>query len=199
MKWTPLICAVLGLAGNPAAAYRIGVFADSVATNCSLQIDYGVVRYMWLIVLPEDAREEPIFGLEFGVRGLPEGWSIDFDQSLQPGVWWTFLFVDNALIGYLEPLSVTLEGFLPLFKIRILAMSQVGPTRIWVDVSDLSTIPNSTGPVVIVRHPPLGECDGGSPHYEAVPATGLSAMINGPCSVSVEDRTWQRVKGLYRD
>jgi hypothetical protein len=198
MKWTPFICALVGLAANPAAAYRIGVFTDSLATTCSLQIDYGVVEYMWLIALPETAQAEPIIGVELGVKGFPEGWSVDIDRSLQSGGWTLLPYVDNLIWGYRAPLAAS-EGILPLFKIRILARSQVGPTRIWVDASTLSTIPTSTGPVVILKHPPLGDCDGGSPRYEAVPVTGLSAMINGPCSIGVERRTWQRIKGLYRE
>lgn len=190
-----LVSVILAVPMNPATAYRIGLFTDSTATNCSLQLGEPVsANYMWVVVFLDNEPNRRIVGAEFSLRGFPDDWFIDVNALAYPARW--LLSQREMVLAYYEPPTVS-GGILPLFQILILAYSQVGPTRVWVDRRSPPTNPAYAGPVLIVEEPPLGNCDGGSPRYEAIPMAGLSAMVNGPCTLGVESAAWTRIKLLY--
>jgi len=203
VKKLALAGAIVLLAARPVLGYKIGIFADSTATTCSLRIDQWDVVNLWVVVVLDGGEDPPIIGAHFSIRGFPGDWSPTVGvYPLQDGESPDNSTVPRVLLGYYEPHHPT-RGILPLAKVGLSPRSQVGPTRIWIDrgesyVPSPPSLPSYDGPVLILEEP-TAECQGGSPRYVPVVVTGLSAMINGPCSTAVQPTTWQHVKSLYRE
>src|SRR5262245_23256820 len=184
------ICLVV-LTAEPAAAYRIGLFADSTAASCSLQMDAGSTGVLWVLALFGNAADEPIVGAEFGVAGIPTDLLVTM-TVVQPGYILLPLVPGyTTTLAFFAPLHPS-SGILPLAKILLYALSQVGETTVTIERA--STNPSYQTPVLITEGPPAESCDGGSPTYQALPATGLFAVINGSCSTQTFNTSWTRIK-----
>ncbi len=180
---------------NTTSAPRIGVFFDAEGQTCSREIHPVAGGEMWVLAFCEDMQDPGIVGAEFAITGFPPDWTASVGV-LNPGTKVGTSLSDGLILGYYSPVP-TERGLVTLAKIRYLATSDVPTTRLRVVGRTHPRTPSFHGPVLIVPRAPSGCVQ--VPVFEVVPAIGLEAVINGPCTIAVEATTWQRVKAFYKD
>jgi hypothetical protein len=191
-----LALVALGLlaVSEAAATPRIGLFFDPEGKTCSKQIGFLESGTIWILALVDDQESIAVVGAEFGIYGVPALWAFGMEcpHCYQP------LFADRgvfSIVGYTEPLP-TVGNIITLGWISYFAVTEVPTTTL--TVAERRGHGHYATPILIQREEVAG-CSGEDIfRLSIVPATGSSAVINGPCSVAVESRSWDQIKSLYR-
>jgi hypothetical protein len=197
MKHLITLAAALGLGAvtEEAFAQRIGMFFDPEANTCSRQIGLYEEGTIWIIAFFED-QSVPVVGAQFGIYGFPRTWS--YGLGGPSGFQGFFGGVESkgelAILAYEQPLSRS-GNAITLGWIQYFSASVVPATTLRLEAGRGS---NYDTPILIQREDGSG-CAGVSTfRYFVTPATGSRAVINGECSTSVESKSWDRIKSLYR-
>ena len=172
---------------------QIGLFFDPEARVCCKEIGELDPGSLWVLALVDESFP-PLVGAEFSVAGFPDGWQV-FNADVAFGI-----SLGQALFGTAVGFQVPQEassGPIPLLELRYLSTTIVPETQLRIEAHPSPSIPGFVAPLLIFQQEPTG-CQS-VPVYEVVSVVGLEAIINGKCTTPVQDQTWDRVKGLYRD
>ena len=171
------------------SAQTIGVFADSLGTDCRIDVAYpGPPVDAYVVFTGFDLEPAGVGTPVFRVAGLPDGWAVSFPSTTVFGD----VFTDGGHV--LVPGCSTAERY--AVKIRIVPSSETE--------SNLSVLPHSTNPQQCsIEHACLMPC----PRYctcagfgECMCAQGLTTSINRDgCQVAVQQRAWSLVKRVYQE
>jgi len=193
MKYRVLFVLVLCIHADMASAQRIGIFFDPQAHSCRQEIHQGDAGEFWIIALLEDRQALSLVGAEFQVVGFPQDWVES--QYIENGFGLGWAPWGGVRLGFKDPQSIA-AGLVPLCRIAYRARSELPSTTLRVQVLSKPTNPSFTTPILVLQSSPTGCAQ--VPEYEAVPAQGLEAVINGECTTAVQRMSWKQWKVLYR-
>jgi hypothetical protein len=176
-----LVIAGSAKAQNP---YKLGLFADTTCSSCSVTIPVGESRDIYVA---SDA-PEPILGAEFRILGLPTTWQYVVVPA--PGA--TLVLGDPFVAGANIAFSVGFPtGCAVLYRITVFAATSAENVVLQVVQRNPPSNPQFQCPRL---YPDCGPC------FVVLCAVGGQMQINGgeACTVGVSRQTWSAAKRLYR-
>lgn len=182
---------VVALWAPRAAAMSIGVFADSLGTECSLTIQFpGDPVTLYVVASLEGLEDDGVVNGSFRVTGIPENWTREVIAT-PDGYLFGDVFGPGAYVVYSNCIVNT-----PLVIMKL----RVTPTASIQQGVAVSIAANSedTGACFLSSCGPCAKfcgCDGVPACYCA---TVIGSRINAPCSVAVRSDTWSILKSLFR-
>lgn len=179
---------------SAASAQTIGLFADSLGTDCNLIIPFPSepVRVFAVATLEGDAADGIQFAA-FRVQGLPAGWTATLALGPGANVVVGNLFVEGVGVGF--P-SCTHNTRQVLLTARITPTSDVQNVHLQVLPHSIAGDRCSIKDSCEIQTPLFCTC--ADIFIECVPAEGLPSQINGQgCVVQTTNDSWSRVKRLY--
>jgi hypothetical protein len=188
-----LIC----LAVAPAHGSSIGVFFAPDGSDCDANVQiFTPVNWYILANLYGDAASAGITGAEFSQHGTPSGWIVSWTANPAANV--NIIHPGGIEVGAsiaFPTCQTAIGGVVLLYTANGFAMSQVGPTCLWIDAHQ--------SPIVQPAFPCLNVflCD--SPTFTRLCVNGgagtINASCNGPsCSVGLQPAPWTKIKSLYQ-
>jgi hypothetical protein len=171
---------------------RIGMFADSTASSCSLIWGAGNLHRAWIFAVFDGPADCALLGAEFRITGFPEDWRV---SSIEPNTSGYSRESGRALMTVGERIDFPFcqgsqAGAVLLYVITYATTTQFHSQTIRIEGSVESGSPC----------PRVTLCDGAA--RTATCAVGGFAYVNvapAPCwpHVAASRRTWTSVKSLY--
>jgi len=182
--------AVASLWAKGAPAMSIGVFADSLGTDCSLSIPFpGEPVTLFVVASLQGFEDDGVVNESFRISGVPANWTRDV--IVAPGA---YLVGDVfGAGGCLLYANCIVNTPLVLMKLRISPTSSVqqGTT---VSVTAIS----EEAECFLWSCGPCARFGGCSQPAHCYCASEIASRINGACSVAVTSDTWSVMKVLFR-
>ena len=189
---TALLALAALLVASQGVAGSIGIYADPGATQCNLSIAQGQSAVVY--VVGRTSSSDPFGGYvnegECRIVGVPPTWlaTAIADPAL------TAFFGDPLGDGAIFGLGAVRAGLIPIFTIALTATTEVQNLEFQVTRHVNPSPPfgyPTTCPWFLYV---CGEaCD-----ITGTCVDGVSLVVNGACTTSVEGTTWSRMRGLYR-
>jgi len=181
---------VANLWANGAPAMSIGVFADSLGTDCSLIIPFpGEPTTLFVVASLQGLGDDGVVNGSFRISGVPAEWTRDV--IITPGAQLVGdVFGAGGCFLYA---NCTVSTPLVLMKLRI---SPTSPVQQGTTVS--VTANSQEAECFLWTCGPCARFGGCSELHNCYCATEIESRINGACSVAVTTDTWSVLKVLFR-
>lgn len=195
MKQLATLLMTILFAAPAALGQTIGVFADSLGTDCNLAIPFpGGPILAYVVGTVDGAAASGVTASAFRINGVPSAWSATVVAS-DPAA--------NLVLGdvFTEGIQIAYPGC--VLGRRLLLTIEITPSSVAENAS-LSVLPHvEFGNTCGVE----GPCPAACPHFcgcgtLVIPcycAETVTGSINGPpCVTAIEHRAWGQVKRTYR-
>jgi hypothetical protein len=183
------LLAILCLAAGSASAQSIGLYWDTAAATCNGNNAPFTQGTMYVLALRGGAASGGLTGAEFRVDNFPVStWFPSVTPNPASNVAIGAILSGGGNIAFPTCQTGTANVIL-LYTVTYFASDAQSNRVLSVLKHSAPSNPNFQCPLMVL-------CD--SPVFTKVCVTGSQGIINGPpCTVSVEDKSWSAVKGLY--
>jgi len=179
---------------TPSAGQSLGIFADTLGTNCSLQAPFPGGAVICHVVAKIDGVEFPISAAVFRIVDMPPGWIV----SVMPGARTSAIGdvlgdgVHVVFNGCVRPVS-------PLVLLTLILTPTSLVTNSSVHVSHHLTSPIVCSPEAACSAACARFCGCGGFGGPCYCAETTALVINGPpCTTQISQGTWSILKRTFR-